>query len=343
MHNVVRRLTLAAQSRFSGTVRPALSPPIAVMLAVLAAGSAISAGTAIPVASVARRPVGQTRHASYSDLQGTWTNGTATPLERPLEFAGRARLTDPEALDYARTAYQRLIKSLPDRERVGIDPDGTYVDTSTFAMDRGRTSLIVEPNDGRLPRLLPAGERRVKAAKTMDGPEALTLEERCLLGTTLLVSRAAPPMVPHFAGQNYYQIVQTADYVMIFTEVVHDARIIRIGGHHLPTTIRRWLGDSVGHWEGATLVVDTTNFTGKTSFRGASDQLHVVERFRRVDASTIEYRATVSDPDTWATSWIAEIPFKATNTRIFEYACHEANYSMKNMLRGARAQEKQKP
>jgi hypothetical protein len=330
----------------------AMFPPFAVVLAVLAAVPALSVGSAKASQAdgnrlrqrptqVPARLVGQTRPASNSDLQGTWTNGTATPLERPAQFAGRARLTDAEARDYARTAYQRLLASLPDRERVGIDPDGTYVDT--FTMDRGRTSLIVEPSDGRLPRLLPDGERRVKAVKTMDGPEALTLEERCLIGTSLLVSRAAPPMVPHFAGQNYYRIVQTPDYVMIFTEVVHDARIIRIGGHHLPPTIRRWLGDSVGHWEGDTLVVDTTNFTGKSSFRGSSDQLHVVERFRRSDASTIDYRATVSDPDTWATSWTAEIPFKATSTRMYEYACHEANYSMENMLRGARAQEKQKP
>jgi hypothetical protein len=310
-----------------------MSPPTAVALLLLASVPAI----------LVRSAMGQTGHAGPSDLQGTWTNGTATPLERPREFAGRARLTNAEALEYARTAYGRLIKSLPDRERVGIDPDGTYVDTSTFTMDRGRTSLIVDPNDGRLPQLLPDGERRAKAVKTMDGPEALTLEERCLVGTSFLVSRAAPPMVPHFAGQNYYQIVQTPDYVMIFTEVVHDARIIRIAGHHLPPTIRRWLGDSVGHWEGRTLIVDTTNFSGKSSFRGASDQLHVVERFRRVDASTIEYRATVSDPDTWATSWTAEIPFKATNTRMYEYACHEANYSMENMLRGARAQEQPQP
>jgi hypothetical protein len=147
-------------------------------------------------------------------------------------------------------------------------------------------------------------------------------------------------MVPNPFGQNFYQIVQTRDHVLIYTEAVHDARIIRLGGTHLPSAVQLWLGDSIGRWEGATLVVDTTNFTEKSHFRGSGTRLHVVERFTRTGPTTIRYQFTAEDPDTWAQPWSAEIPFSTTSERIFEYACHEGNYSMMNVLRGARAEEK---
>jgi hypothetical protein len=149
-------------------------------------------------------------------------------------------------------------------------------------------------------------------------------------------------MVPNPFGQNFYQIVQTRDHVLIFTETVHDARIVRIGGTHAPPAVQLWLGDSIGRWESDTLVVDTTNFTEKSHFRGSGPRLHVVERFTRSSPETIRYQVTVDDPETWETSWSAEIPFTTSSERIFEYACHEGNYSMTNVLRGARAEEKQK-
>jgi hypothetical protein len=178
--------------------------------------------------------------------------------------------------------------------------------------------------------------------KTNDDPELLGLDERCLLATAFGTSNASPPMVPNPFGQNFYQIVQTRDHVLIFTETVHDARIVRIGGTHAPPAVQLWLGDSIGRWEGDTLVVDTTNFTEKSHFRGSGQRLHVVERFTRTSPDTIRYQVTVDDPETWGTSWSAEIPFTTSSERIFEYACHEGNYSMTNVLRGARAEEKQK-
>jgi hypothetical protein len=168
------------------------------------------------------------------------------------------------------------------------------------------------------------------------------LDERCLLTVAFGSSNASPPMVPNPFGQNFYQFVQTPDHVVIFTETVHDTRIVRIGGRHLPPQVQLWLGDSIGRWDGNTLVVDTTNFTEKTHFRGSGAALHVVERFTRTGPTTMRYQVTADDPETWARPWTAEIPFTATRERMFEYACHEANHSMENVLRGARAEEKRK-
>jgi hypothetical protein len=160
--------------------------------------------------------------------------------------------------------------------------------------------------------------------------------------TSFGVSTAAPPLVPSPSGQNFYQIVQTPGAVMMFSELIHHVRVIRIGGTHLPARITSWLGDSIGRWEGDTLIVDTTNFDAHTHFRSSGARLHVVERFRRTSPTTLDYGFTVDDPDTWDRSWSASVPFSATNEPMFEYACHEANYSMTNVLRGARAEEKEK-
>jgi hypothetical protein len=282
----------------------------------------------------------------HPDLQGFWTNGTATPFQRPAELAEKLFFTESEAAEWERGGMERLLKSLPKEDReMGVDLNETYLDTATLkVVDDRRTSLIVDPPDGRLPpQLLQARERAEKRPKpSFDNPETIGLDERCLLATALGTSNATPPMVPNPLAQNFYQIVQTPDSVLIFTEVVHDARIIRIDGRHAPPTIQKWLGDSIGWWDGDTLVVDTTNFSPKTHFRGSSERLHVVERFTRTNANTIRYRVTAEDPETWARSWTAEIPFKATNSRIFEYACHEGNYAVENYLRGARAEEKRK-
>ncbi len=169
-------------------------------------------------------------------------------------------------------------------------------------------------------------------------PEQRPLGERCIVG---FGSTSGPPILPTYFYNNLHQIVQTPGHILILTEMVHDARVIRMNERHLPPTIRKWLGDSIGRWEGDTLVVDTTNFTDKTRFRGSSENLHIVERFTRVDARTLRYQFTVDDPTTWDKPWTAEYTWPATSERIFEYACHEGNYALGNILRGARLKEKE--
>jgi hypothetical protein len=277
------------------------------------------------------------------DLQGFWSNATVTPLERPAELAGKEFFTEAEAAEYERTALDRLVKSLgPEDELLAADVNYTYMDYQKVVEGR-RTSLIVDPRDGRMPPQLPEAERRraARPKSSADDPEVIGLDERCLLSVPFGASNSSPPLVPNIFGQNIYQIVQTTTHVMIFSELVHDARIVRINGTHPPASIQHWLGDSIGRWEGDTLVVDTTNFTSKTHFGNSSERLHVVERFTRTDSKTIQYRFTVDDPETWASSWTAEIPFKTTGDRMFEFACHEANYAMGGILRGARVTERE--
>jgi hypothetical protein len=218
-----------------------------------------------------------------------------------------------------------------------------------------RSSILIDPPDGKLPPMKAdarqrnarlragavapdAGEAAAAAGPpgAFDGPELRPLAERCLLG---FGSTSGPPALPNYFYNNLKQIVQTPTQIMILNEMVHDARVIRMDDKHLPSTIRRWNGDSIGRWEGDTLVVDTTNFTSKTQFNGSSDQLHVVERFRRSDANTIVYRFTIEDPATWDRSWTGEYPWVTTKENLYEYACHEGNYSLSNMLKGARLKE----
>ena len=250
------------------------------------------------------------------DLQGFWTSGTTTPLQRPADLAGKEFFSESEAAEYERTWLDRFRKNFPPEDLLAPDLDYTYMDRMKVVASR-RTSLIVDPPDGRVPPLLPAAQARAAARPkaSKDDPELLGLDERCLLETAFGSSNASPPLVPNPFGQYFYQIVQTP-------------------------AVQLWLGDSVGRWESDTLVVDTTNFSEKTHFRGSGPKLHVVERFTRISPTMIEYRFTAEDPDTWARSWSAEIPFNATSERIYEYACHEANYSMTDVLRGARAEER---
>jgi hypothetical protein len=275
------------------------------------------------------------------DLQGFWSSGTITPLQRPANLAGKEYLSEPEATEFERTWLENFRKNFPPEDLQAPDLDYNYMDRMKVVASR-RTSLITDPPDGRLPPQLPAAKARADARPkpSKDDPELLGLDERCLVETAFGSSNASPPMLPNPFGQNFYQIVQTRDHVMIYTEVVHDARIIRIGGTHPPVAVQLWLGDSIGRWEGDTLVVDTTNFSDKTHFRGSGPRLHVVERFTRTGPGTIRYQFTADDPETWSRPWSAELPFNATSERIFEYACHEGNYSMMNVLRGARAEEK---
>ena len=275
------------------------------------------------------------------DLQGTWTNNTATPLVRPANLAGKRYFTQEEAAEFERTWLDRLVATIPEADRTGADLSEVWFDRAKVLPDR-RTSLIVEPETGRLPPLVPAARDRIagRSPRNYDDPESRPLGERCLLGADIGGLSMGPPIVPNPLAFNYYQIVQTPAFLMIFSELVHDVRIIRIGGQHLPQNIRRWFGDSVGHWEGDTLVVDTTNVSEKVQYGGSTGRIHVVERLTRTSPSTITYRATVDDPDTWSTPWTMEMPFAATSARLFEYACHEHNYAMEGGLRGARAEEK---
>ena len=229
----------------------------------------------------------------------------------------------------------------------------------SFAVVNGekRTSIVVDPPNGQVPAMKAeararnaafraAGAVRPDAGETaeagpagaFDGPELRPLSERCLLG---FGSTSGPPSLPNYWYNNLKQVVQTKDSLMILNEMVHDARIIRIGGTHLPSSVRLWLGDSVGHWEGDVLVVDTTNFTDKTQFEGSGERLHVVERFSKSPDGNLLYQFTVDDPTTWDRAWSGEYPWRATTDGLYEYACHEGNYAMSNMLSGARQHEKE--
>jgi hypothetical protein len=218
-----------------------------------------------------------------------------------------------------------------------------------------RTSIVIDPPDGHVPPVNAAGRQRrgtgralpqsdagenqdVRAAPRgeYDDPEQRPLSERCLLG---FGSTSGPPALPDYFYNDLHQIVQTPDSIMILTEMVHDARIVRMNAQHLPKNIRRWMGDSVGRWEGDTLVIDTTNFTEKTRFRGSTENLHVVERLKRLDDKTLLYRFTVEDSETWDRPWTGEMAWPATTQPIYEYACHEGNYALGDVLRGARRQD----
>jgi hypothetical protein len=281
---------------------------------------------------------------THPDLQGIWNGSTMTPLQRPDGFKDKRAFTPEEAADWAKHASDRIASRLPsDLDRLfQPDVDDTYVEFEAMPLDGLRTSLIVDPIDGMLPQVVPQAQARIGARpkRLFEDPETLTLTERCLVGNPPIGgSSASPPLLPSPVFASYYQIVQTDASVMIFSEIFHDVRVIRMNGEHLPSTIKRWLGDSIGRWEGRTLVVDTTNFRADTHNADSSDHLHVVERFTRVDESTLRYRVTVDDPETWARPWTAEWPFRASDSTLFEDACHEGNYAIENELRGARADE----
>jgi hypothetical protein len=317
----------------------------------------------------------------HPDLQGTYDLATLTPVERgpntkavfTKEEAAKAEATAAQTRarqDQAVSGDRSAPPKGGDGSRgaagnVGgynggwLDPGSKY----TMVDGQIRTSIVIDPPDGRVPPTVngrggrgggggrgarPAGLTSDAAESSdpgletapgaYDDPERRPLGERCLLG---FGSTSGPPALPDYFYNNLHQIVQTKDSVMILTEMVHDVRIVRMNGEHLPKNIRQWLGDSVGHWDGDTLVVDTTNFSDKTRFRGSSPDLHVIERFTRVDANTLLYRFTIDDPATWAKPWTGEYTWPATTGHIYEYACHEANYALEDILRGARLREKE--
>lgn len=304
---------------------------------VLSALPAAQQGRKAAQATVARTPWG------HPDLQGTWNNSTITPLERPAKFGGREFLTAEEA----RALDEAAAKQYDERPaNAAQDVDAAY---NQVWWDRGRTvgtrrtSLIVDPPDGRLPAMTADGQRRAAeiAARLRGvtaGPEDRNLAERCL-------TRGAPKLPGGY--NNNVQIVQTPDYVAIMQEMIHETRIIPLDGRpHLPSRVTSWLGDSRGRWEGDTLVVETTNYHPASVFNSyyccasAAEHLRIVERFRRVDATTIDYRFTVEDPTTFTKPFTIDLPMAWMDEPIFEYACHEANYGLEGILRGARAQER---
>jgi hypothetical protein len=284
----------------------------------------------------------------HPDLQGYWTNDTVTPLERPAEFGVKDTLTPEEAAAYAKKRLDEFLAQ--PRDDIHYDDaiwQGERYDKHTLI----RTSLIVDPKNGRLPPLTPAGAQRAAIrAKTggsggpSDSAQSRTLAERCISW-----GNVGPPMIPPTYYANL-QILQSADHVVIRHKLLDGLRLIALDGRpHPGLGVQKLAGDSRGRWDGDTLVVDTTNFTDKTNFRGpprttrqditTSPKLHVVERFTLVDRDTIRYQFTVDDPETWTAPWSGEVPIRRFAGPIYEFACHEGNYGLVNILRGARVQE----
>lgn len=310
------------------------------------------------------------------DLTGNYDAATLTPLQRP-EFLGETKHVYrwvAKTLSWAAELglkWAAESKSDPDREAppVGGDGSGTAFGAgnvggyNTFWIDPGsnaleidgkyRTSIIIDPANGRQPEMTAKGSAKVadnfssfthantgtawwleeEGPGPYDGPEDLALAERCLLGFS-----AGPPMLPGIYN-NYKRIVQTDDHVMILLEMVHDARIIRLNSEHVPGSSRSWLGDSIGWWEGDTLVVDTTNFREDTGLYGGDENLHLVERFSKLENGDLLYHFTVDDPTAWTAPWTGEYSWRKSDQKVYEYACHEGNYAMGNILRGARLLE----
>jgi hypothetical protein len=284
----------------------------------------------------------------HPDLQGYWTNNTVTPLERPKGLGAKEFYTEAELKDLMKNEKNRV--ALNEEEgrptEPGTDADVHY-DFSQFGLDRGqtklawalRTSLIVGP-EGTIPSTLPEARKRNAAiAAKNKGHEFDAAENRPLSARCLVLGQESVPMLPGGYNNNM-QIVQGEGYVATLHEMNHSVRLIPTDGRpHAPSEIRQWRGDSRGHWEGDTLVVDVTNFDARNPFRGSGEKLHVVERFTPVDADTILYRFTAEDPETWDKPWTAEIAMSRVSGPIFEFACHEGNYGLRNTLQGARVAE----
>ncbi len=284
-------------------------------------------------AAVPRTPWG------HPDLQGRWTNATVTLLERPVEFGAKEYFTEAEAAEYSKTALERLLTAINFREEAAISGEfepGVWVEERSIVPTR-RTSLVIGAA-GRLPPLTPAAQDRAKARAAgqkedpTDGPEARGLAERCLWFPV-----GGPPMMPGVGYNSNYEIVQTPTHLVILAEMGSAVRIIPLDGRpHLSERTRQWQGDSRGRFEGDTLIVETVNFNGKAQYRGSSENLRLLEKFRRTDRDMILYEVTVSDPTTWTASWTAEVPMRRLDELIYEFACHEGNRGLANILSAAR-------
>ena len=288
----------------------------------------------------------------HADLQGVWANNNITPLERPEAWADKAELTDEELAQLRIAASdavgngdalfgdQLVLAAIEGIEATSYDPTtGNY--NQFWIADRdfsNQTSLVIDPPNGRIPDVLAEAQERRREAETYrrehpaDSYTDRPLQERCV---TYGVPRLG-------AGYNsYYQLFQSADYVVFMNEMIHDARVIPIDGQpHLSDRVRQLHGDSRGHWDGDTLVIETTNYSSAANFRGSSEHLHMVERLTRVGPRTLDYEVTITDPTIWTRPWTVTIPLMGSDAPMFEYACHEGNIGMEGMLNGHRAEER---
>ena len=302
---------------------------------------------------LAQAPTSKTPRTAWGapDLGGIWDFRTMTPLERPRDLADKRFWTAEEAADYEARTLER-------RQRNPLAPSSVHavwwLDNGTKLTDDRRTSLIIDPPDGRVPPLTPEASKRqaahgvtrpVRLRQSRNtpahGPEDLGVGERCLSGFS-----TGPPITPS-AYNNNLMVFQTPDHVVLFTEMVHEARVVPLDRRaHLPGSVRQWLGDSRGHWEGDTLVIDSTNFTDRIgSFNtlgvaiGSGETLHLIERLTRVDDGTLLYEFTIDDPATFTRSFTAAVPMQRSELPLYEFACHEGNRGLVGILRGARATE----
>ncbi|HTE42038.1 MAG TPA: hypothetical protein VK629_14530 [Steroidobacteraceae bacterium] len=343
-------------------IQISVAPRAITLLFAVAASLATTAAVAQQKYKAPRTEYGQ------PDLQGVWTNATITPLQRSAQYGDRRVHTTAEAkqleegIAEANAAADKPTDINASTEKVlnsGCELRGFggsascaynnfWTDPGTKLVDingEKRTSIIVEPADGRIPAALPAAQARLAARREklrgsgpFDGPEQRPLGERCIMS---FGSSAGPPMLPLLYNNNY-QIVQTKDSVSILVEMVHDTRVIRIDGSHVPNGVRKWMGDSIGRYEGDTLVVETTNFNENHTYQNASENRKVTEWFTRIGPDKILYRFTVDDPTSYAKPFSGELALNAGNGHIYEYACHEGNYALMGILAGAREEENAK-
>ena len=332
-----------------------------VFLSALAAIVAIALLAQIPVAGQTPASAAKTAPAAKAwtpphtvdgkpDLQGIWTDNTLTPLERPKSLGSKEFYTDQEIADLTKRIHEaRPGERIEGAELGAANPQEVRYDLETYGFDRNklrfqskRTSLIVGP-EGVIPPMLPqARQRNADRVAKNKGHEFDSAENRPLSERCIMMGQEQIPMIPAANEGNLLQIVQGPGYVSLLHEIDHSTRVIPTDGRpHLPQNIRQWQGDSVGHWEGNTLVVDTTNFTNLTAFRGSSENLHLVERFTRAADDTLMYQVTVEDPMTWAKPWTVEIPWTKTKGPVYEYACHEGNTMIATILHGARVAEEE--
>ena len=295
---------------------------------------------AVPAAAFAQADAPRTA-GGRPDLSGVWNFSTATPMQRPEELAGKARLSAEEAAEYEALLAERRRAGDSTSPTASLEARVSYEQAIWFergdALAEYRTSLVVDPPDGRIPALRPEAEARRAEARLMrgrpaEGPEDRGLSERCLMGFN-----SGPPMTPSVYNNNV-QFFLTPDHFGVLNEMVHNVRLAPLDGRpHLPASLRQWAGDARASWDGDTLVVETRNFLRETSFAGSSAGLHLVERFTRTGPDTLTYAFTVTDPATWVRPWTAEVRMTRSDEPLYEYACHEGNYSMASSLTGAHA------
>jgi hypothetical protein len=292
----------------------------------------------------ANRPAAPRTADGRPDLSGVWSYATATPLQRPKELAGKAVLTDEEAAAYVKTLADggcRIIKCDGSAQATLETAYNDFWWDWGNALALNRTSLIVDPPDGQMPALTPQAREKMAAARARRGPRGAGPEDQSLSDRCVMGFNSGPPLSPS-AYNNNVQVFQTPDHVVLLSEMIHNARIVPLDGRpHVSKGTRQWAGDSRGRWDGDTLVIETTNFRSETAPGGGDPTTaRLVERLSRLDADTLMYEYTMNDPAVWTRPWTVQIPMKKNPQPIYEYACHEGNYAMANMLSAARAEEK---